>query len=48
VRGTCITHGRDEKLYTIFWLENLKRRGHLEDLGMDENGKIILECILRK
>jgi len=26
---------------TLFWLENLKGRDHLEDLGVD--GKIILE-----
>jgi hypothetical protein len=30
----------------IFWLENLKGGGHLEDLVVD--GKIILEWILRK
>jgi len=31
---------------TMFWLENLKRRDHLEDLGVD--GKVILEWILGK
>jgi hypothetical protein len=30
----------------IFWLENLKGRDHLKDLGMD--GKAMLELILRK
>jgi hypothetical protein len=28
-------------MHTIFWLENLKGRDHLEDLGVD--GKIILQ-----
>jgi len=32
-------HGRDE-MHTIFWLENLKGRDHLEDLGID--GKVML------
>jgi hypothetical protein len=31
---------------TIFWLENLKGRAHLEDLGVDE--RILLQWILRK
>jgi hypothetical protein len=30
----------------VFWLENLNRRDHLEDLGI--NGKIILEWIFGK
>jgi hypothetical protein len=29
-----------------FWLENLKERDHLKDLGLD--GKIILEWIIGK
>jgi len=33
-------------MHTVFWLENLKRRDHLEDLGI--YGKIILEWILGK
>jgi len=33
-------------MHTIFWLENLKRRDHSEDLEVDE--KIILEWILEK
>jgi hypothetical protein len=31
-------------MHSIFWLENLKRRDHSEDLGID--GRVILECIL--
>jgi hypothetical protein len=42
----CSQHGRMRNAYTVFWLENLKGRDHLEDLGVD--GKIILEWILRK
>jgi hypothetical protein len=38
--GACSTHGRDAKR---FWLENLNRRCHLEDLGVD--GTIISEWI---
>jgi hypothetical protein len=33
-------------MHTKFWSENLKRRGHMEDLGKDE--RIILEWIYRK
>jgi hypothetical protein len=33
-------------MHTIFWLQNLKRREHSEDLGVD--GKITSECILEK
>jgi hypothetical protein len=29
------------RMYTIFRLENMKGRGHLEDIGLD--GKILLE-----
>jgi len=38
-------HKRQE-MHTIFWLENLKERDHLEDLCTD--GRIILELIIRK
>jgi hypothetical protein len=40
------TGGRDEKGIQYFWLENLKERDHLEDLGIDR--KKILEWILGK
>jgi hypothetical protein len=33
-------------MHTVFWMENLKGRDHLEDLSID--GKIILEFILGK
>jgi hypothetical protein len=33
-------------MHKIFWLVNLKRRDHLESLGVD--GSIILKCILGK
>jgi hypothetical protein len=33
-------------MYTVFWLENLKRRDHLEDIGVDRN--IIIDWMLRK
>jgi hypothetical protein len=38
--------GRDEKMCTKFWLENMKGRGNLEDLGVD--GKVMLEWILER
>jgi hypothetical protein len=31
-------------MHKIFWLEDMKRRDHLKDLGVD--GRIILEWIL--
>jgi hypothetical protein len=39
------SQGRDE-MHKIFWLNDVKRRDHLEDLGVD--GKIIFEWILWK
>jgi hypothetical protein len=33
-------------VHTVFWLENLKGRGHPEDLGID--GRIMLELMLGK
>jgi hypothetical protein len=33
-------------LYTVFWLENLKGRDHLEALGVD--GRVIFKWILGK
>jgi hypothetical protein len=44
-RGMYYTRERRE-MHTIFWLGNLRRRVHLENLGID--GKIILEWILGK
>jgi hypothetical protein len=43
--GACNPHGTDEKLKQ-FWLENLKGRDHLVDLGVDE--RIILDWVLEK
>jgi hypothetical protein len=40
---SCSTHGRDARCYNV-WLENQKRRDHLEDLGVVSN--VILEWIL--
>jgi hypothetical protein len=37
---------RGEEMRTVFWWENLKDRGHLENLVVD--GRIILKCILKK
>jgi hypothetical protein len=33
-------------MHTKFWVENLKRRDHVEDRGRD--GKIVLKWIMRK
>jgi hypothetical protein len=33
-------------MHTVFWLEDLKGRVYLEDIGID--GQITLECILGK
>jgi hypothetical protein len=43
--GGHVTHMRDTR-NAIFWLENLKGRILLEDIGID--GKIILDWILGK
>lgn len=43
--GTCIKHERYSK-GTHFKQQNLKRRGHLEDLGVDRNK--ILKRILKE
>jgi hypothetical protein len=34
------------KLHTGFWLGDLRKRRHLEDLGID--GRIILKCVFKK
>jgi hypothetical protein len=44
--GACTMHGENTEMCIKFQSEILKRRGHLEDLGVDE--KIILEQILGK
>jgi hypothetical protein len=31
------------EVYTVFWWGNMRKRGHLEDLGVDR--KVILRCI---
>jgi len=36
--GDCSTDGRD-RMHTLFWMENLKGRDHLEELGVDGKGK---------
>jgi len=33
-------------MYTVFWLENLKKRKHLGNLGTD--GSMILKWILKR
>lgn len=37
---------RREQVYTAFWWENQRERGHLEDLGVD--GRIILKPTFKK
>jgi hypothetical protein len=39
------THG-EMKMHTKIWLENVKGRGHSEELGVE--GKTILEWVLGK
>jgi hypothetical protein len=45
VRGVCNTHGREKKMHTKFWLEDMKEN-QLGDLGAD--GRTILQEILRR
>jgi hypothetical protein len=45
MNGANSTHGR-QKMHTKFWLQKLKGRVNLEELGVD--GRIILEQILGK
>jgi len=33
--GACSKHGKDDIIYTIICLENLKGRAHLRDIGID-------------
>ena len=43
---TCDTHGGEDHRPAGFWWENLRKRYHFEDLGVD--GRIILKWILNK
>jgi len=43
--GACSAYGRGEA-YTRFWWENLKKRDHLKDPGVD--GRIILRWVFGK
>jgi hypothetical protein len=36
---TCGTHGRDQRMHTQFWLENMKGGNHFEDFSV--GGRII-------
>jgi hypothetical protein len=44
--GACSTYEGREEVHTGFWWGNLRKRGHLEDQGV--NGRIILRRIFRK
>jgi hypothetical protein len=44
--GEDIAHMGETRNVVTFWLENMKGREHVEDLGVD--GRIILECVLEK
>jgi hypothetical protein len=44
--GACNTYGGTGKVYTGFWLGNLKERANLDDTGAD--GWIILRWIFKK
>jgi hypothetical protein len=46
VGGECYMNWRDRELHTGFYLENMKGRGHLENL--DARRKIILKWLLKK
>jgi hypothetical protein len=42
--GACSTYLGKGEVYTKFWWENLMRRYHLEDLGVDgDNIKMVLQ-----
>jgi hypothetical protein len=42
----CSTYGGEERCIQGFWWGNLRKRDHLEDLGVD--GRIVLRWIFRK
>jgi len=42
----CSAYGGRRKAYTEFWWGNLRKRGRLDDPGVD--GRIILRWIFRK
>jgi hypothetical protein len=44
--GKSSTNGRNEKMHTKFWSENLKGIEHSEDIEVE--GRIILEWIIGK
>jgi hypothetical protein len=39
--GACSTYGGKREVHKSFWWGNLRKRDHLEDLGVD--GSIILK-----
>jgi hypothetical protein len=41
-----VTHMGREEVHTWFWWGNLRKRDHLEDLGVGD--RIILKCVFRK
>jgi hypothetical protein len=43
--GARGTYGRQEKCVHGFWWGDVKERGHLEDLNIDE--RIIIKCIFK-
>jgi hypothetical protein len=42
----CGMHGRGRELVAVCWLEDLKERGHYDEL--DIGGKILLKWILKE
>jgi hypothetical protein len=46
IGGTCSTRRGDKKFSTVFWSEDLKRRDHSYDLGLD--GRITFRTDLKR